>query len=142
MPRTPFRLLACFVLVLAASAQLGALVHLAVVPHVRCEAHGAIEHGDVEHDAHGAHGAQAGHAHADVDESAARGSAVTGGESEHGHELCETLAMRDERALGLAAAPVALARPPLLSASIEHAPAAPRLASRALDHAPKTSPPA
>jgi hypothetical protein len=131
MPRTTsLRLLACVALALGATAQLGALLHLAVVPHVHCETHGAIEHG-------GAH-ADGDHAHAAAHVGA---SLEADGSSDHGHEQCSSLATRDERA-AVPATALLLAAGVSTPPSTARAPSALRLASRALDLAPKTSPPA
>jgi hypothetical protein len=144
MARTPLRWLTYTALTVFVTAQLGALTHLVLVPHVRCEAHGAIEHGSLEHgDGDHGHAAQHGDAvHTDaVHTDAAHTDAVRADADAHGHDGCALLALRPVATLPSLEAP---SRPlaPVHARARARAPDAPLLACRALDHAPKTSPPA
>jgi hypothetical protein len=144
MARTPLRWLTYTALTVFVTAQLGALTHLVLVPHVRCEAHGAIEHGDPDHE-HAGHEVAAssgGSAHGDaVHTDAVHTDAVHADADAHGHDGCALLALRPVATLPSLEAP---SRPltPVHARARARAPDAPLLACRALDHAPKTSPPA
>ncbi|AKF11419.1 hypothetical protein DB32_008568 [Sandaracinus amylolyticus] len=116
--------MASALLAVCATAQLGALAHLALVRHVHCAEHARVEHAD---DAHAAH------AHVDHDALSSR--------DDHAHDGCALDALRTVAAITIHEAPSRVVAFDV--SSLHTAPHdTPRLAARVLDHAPKTSPPA
>lgn len=135
MVRPWLRVLAGMLLALAASAQLGTLAHLVLVPHVRCAEHAAIEH------AHEAHGDEAADAPSDHAPSSHHDALHAASDGDHGHDACSALALCTVATPAVMDATSRdLPRDVALAMPRAHAP--PHLVSRALELAPKTSPPA
>ena len=135
--RAPIGVLLALVCVLA---QLGAALHLGLVRHVRCAAHGELMHADMHEDSH-AHGEATATVLAAVEvatQTVVFDTGAPGATPEHTHDHCQALAGHSTEPTApsvLVAAPPVTVAPPALVAQT------PAVVVALYRLAPKASPP-
>ena len=135
--RAPLGVLLALVCVLA---QLGAALHLGLVRHVRCAAHGELMHADMHEDSH-AHGEATAAVLAAVEvatQAVVFDTGAPGATPEHTHDQCQALAGHSTEPTApsvLVAAPPVTVSPPALVAQT------PAVVVALYRLAPKASPP-